>query len=70
MYTNIIRILKKENKDYDVKGFYPDLTNLKEVEEVFNKIKEGLAQSVNNNGELVLLDKENKEFVLTIGDIL
>lgn len=38
--------------------------------QVFNKIKEGLAQSVNNNGELVLLDKENKEFVLTIGDIL
>lgn len=31
--------LRKENKDYDVKGFYPDLTNLKEVEEVFNKIK-------------------------------
>ena len=38
--------------------------------QVFNKIKEGLAQSVNNNGELVLLDKKNKEFVLTIGDIL
>ena len=32
--------LRKENKDYDVKGFYPDLTNLKEVEEVFNKIKD------------------------------
>lgn len=32
--------LRKENKDYDVKGFYPDLTKLKEVEEVFNKIKD------------------------------
>lgn len=32
--------LRKENKDYDVKGFYSDLTNLKEVEEVFNKIKD------------------------------
>lgn len=32
--------LRKENKDYDVKGFYPDLTNLKEIEEVFNKIKD------------------------------
>lgn len=32
--------LREENKDYDVKGFYPDLTNLKEVEEVFNKIKD------------------------------
>ena len=38
--------------------------------QVFNKIKEGLAQNVNDSGELVLLDKENKEFVLTIGDIL
>lgn len=32
--------LREENKDYDVEGFYPDLTNLKEVEEVFNKIKD------------------------------
>ena len=32
--------LRKENKNYDVKGFCPDLTNLKEVEEVFNKIKD------------------------------
>lgn len=32
--------LRKENKDYDVKGFYPNLTNLKEVEEVFNIIKD------------------------------
>lgn len=38
--------------------------------QVFNKIKEGLAQCVNDSGELVLLDKENKEFVLMIGDIL
>lgn len=38
--------------------------------QVFNKLKEGLAQQINDNGELVLLDKENNEFVLTIGDIL
>ena len=38
--SKALESLRKENKDYDVKGFYPDLTNLKEVEEVFNKIKE------------------------------
>lgn len=37
--SKALESLRKENKDYDVKGFYPDLTNLKEVEEVFNKIK-------------------------------
>lgn len=38
--SKALESLRKENKDYDVKGFYPDLTNLKEVEEVFNKIKD------------------------------
>lgn len=38
--SNALESLREENKDYDVKGFYPDLTNLKEVEEVFNKIKD------------------------------
>ena len=38
--SKALESLKKENKDYDVKGFYPDLTNLKEVEKVFNKIKD------------------------------
>jgi len=38
--------------------------------QTFNKTESGLASSVNNKGELVLLTKENKELVLTIGDIL
>ena len=38
--SKALESLREENKDYDVKGFYPDLTNLKEVEEVFNKIKD------------------------------
>ena len=37
--------------------------------QVFNEIKNGLAKSVNDRGELVL-EKDDKEFVLTIGDIL
>ena len=37
---------------------------------IFNNVEKGLASSVNENGELVLLTKENKEIVLTIGDIL
>ncbi len=38
--------------------------------QVFNNIKTGLAKSINDKGELVLLSKDNNEFVLTIGDIL
>lgn len=38
--------------------------------QVFNNVKTGLAKSVNDKGELVLLSKDNNEFVLTIGDIL
>lgn len=37
--------------------------------QIFNNIQTGLAKSINDNGELVLL-KDNKELVLTIGDIL
>ena len=37
--------------------------------QIFNNIETGLAKSINDNGELVLL-KEDKELVLTIGDIL
>lgn len=37
--------------------------------QIFDKIQSGLAKSVNDRGELVLL-KDNKELVLTIGDIL
>ena len=28
--SKALESLRKENKDYDVKGFHPDLTNLKE----------------------------------------
>jgi len=38
--------------------------------QIFNNIEKGLAKSVNDCGELVLLNKDNKELVLTIGDIL
>ena len=38
--------------------------------QIFNKVEKGLAKSVNDSGELVLLNSENKEVVLTIGDIL
>lgn len=37
--------------------------------QIFNEKKCGLAKEINNKGELVLLEN-NKEFVLTIGDIL
>lgn len=37
--------------------------------QVFDKIKKGIAKSVNKRGELVLSD-ENKELILNIGDIL
>lgn len=37
--------------------------------QIFDKIENGLAKSVTDRGELVLL-KDNKELVLTIGDIL
>ncbi len=38
--------------------------------QIFNNIKTGYAKEVNNNGELILQTEDNKEFVLTIGDIL
>jgi len=38
--------------------------------QVLNSVKSGYAKGVNKNGELILQDKENKEFVLNIGDIL
>ncbi len=37
---------------------------------LFNSELKGVAKSITGNGELVLIDKNNKEFVLTIGDIL
>lgn len=37
--------------------------------QIFNNIETGLAKSITDNGELVLLKKDN-EIVLTIGDIL
>ena len=38
--------------------------------QVFDKVITGLAKSINDRGELVLLNSEDKELVLTIGDIL
>lgn len=37
--------------------------------QIFNNIESGLAKSINDKGELILL-KDDKELVLTIGDIL
>ena len=38
--------------------------------QVFDNIKTGFAKSITDKGELVIQTKENKEIVLTIGDIL
>lgn len=38
--------------------------------QIFDNIKSGYAKEVNNKGELILQAEDNKEFVLTIGDIL
>ncbi len=38
--------------------------------QVFNRIESGLAKDVDDNGGLVLLTKDDKQTVLTIGDIL
>ena len=35
-----INLLKKENKNYEVFGLYPNLTSEKEVKEAFSKVKE------------------------------
>lgn len=48
-----IEELKSINKDYEVIGFYPNLTNILEVEETFKKIKEKFQKIdilVNNAG--------------------
>ena len=37
--------------------------------QIFNNVQSGLAKSINDNGELILI-KNDKELVLTIGDIL
>ena len=38
--------------------------------QVLNSVKSGYAKGINKNGELILQDKENKELILNIGDIL
>ena len=38
--------------------------------QIFNNIETGLAKSVDDSGALVLQTQNNKELVLTIGDIL
>lgn len=50
---NALDLLKKENDGYDVCGYYPDLTNLEEVESVFSEVKNKYAKIdilVNNAG--------------------
>ena len=37
--NNALKLLKEENNKYDVCGYYPNLTNLKEVEDVFMEVK-------------------------------
>lgn len=43
-----IEMLKNENVNYEVSGYYPDLTNLEEVEKVFEQVK-------NNYGKIDIL---------------
>lgn len=43
-----IEMLKNENVNYEVSGYYPDLTNLEEVEKVFEEVK-------NNYGKIDIL---------------
>ena len=38
--------------------------------QVLNELKNGIAKGVNDNGELLLQDADNKELVLSMGDIL
>jgi len=38
--------------------------------QIFNNVENGFAESITDGGELVLLKNDNKELVLTIGDIL
>ncbi len=38
--------------------------------QIFNNVENGFAKSITDGGELVLLKNDNKELVLTIGDIL
>lgn len=37
--NNAIDLLKKENSEYEVSGYYPDLTNLDDVSKVFEEVK-------------------------------
>lgn len=37
--NNAIDLLKKENNEYEVSGYYPDLTSLEEVSKVFEEVK-------------------------------
>lgn len=36
----------------------------------FDNIKSGFAKAINNKGELILIEKDNKELTLTTGDII
>lgn len=51
--NNAIELLKKENEAYEVSGYYPDITSLESVGEVFKQVKEKYGKIdilVNNAG--------------------
>ncbi len=77
-----VKLLDEFFAHYDeflVKGFeliredYINKSNFlnKEISvQVFNRVENGLAKEIDTNGGLVLLTKDDKKTVLTIGDIL
>lgn len=60
--NNAINLLKEENANYEVSGYYPDITNLEDVSKVFEEVKNkygkidilvnnaGVSSSMNFNG--------------------
>ncbi len=63
-----IDLLKKENKDYEVIGYYPKLHDTKEVQELFSKVKEKYGKIdilINNAGissKTPLIDYTEEEY--------
>ena len=60
-------VFKKAEEDYINRNCF---LNKDLSVQILNEIKTGFAKSVNDKGELILETKENKDIVLTIGDIL
>lgn len=81
MYEFLDKLTNDFFKDYEkflntgfemIKSYYISklvVLNKEISVQVINDVKSGLVKSVNDHGELVM-EKDNKEFVLTIGDIL